>query len=115
VADCRVNLGVHWGANLYIGQIVTGGRLEVTALGDEVNECARIEHVATGGQTLVTKTVLERLDAGAAKELEIDPMTLTYRVLADLADVDRKALRDAGSLAVVDLAGLGDRGADSRP
>ncbi len=115
VADCRVNLGVHWGANLYIGQIVTGGRLEVTALGDEVNECARVEHVATGGQTLVTKTVLERLDAGAAKELEIDPMTLTYRVLADLADVDRKALRDAGSLAVVDLAGLGDRGADSRP
>ncbi len=105
--DCRVNLGVHWGANLYIGQIVTGGRLEVTALGDEVNECARIEHVATGGQTLVSKMVLERLDPDAARDLGIDPMTLTYRVLADLADADRKALRDAGSLAVVDLAGLG--------
>ncbi|HEY2224324.1 adenylate/guanylate cyclase domain-containing protein [Actinomycetospora sp.] len=104
VADCRVNLGVHWGANLYIGQVVTGGRLEVTALGDEVNECARIEQVATGGQTLVSKTVVERLDAGAAGELGIDPMTLTYRVLADLAGADRKALRDAGSLAVVDLA-----------
>ncbi len=113
VADCRVNLGVHWGANLYIGQIVTGGRLEVTALGDEVNECARIEHVATGGQTLVTKTVLERLDTDAAHDLGIEPMTLTYRVLADLADTDRKALRDAGSLAVVDLAGLGASEADS--
>jgi class 3 adenylate cyclase len=106
-ADCRVNLGVHWGANLYIGQIVTGGRLEVTALGDEVNECARLEHVATGGQTLVSKTVLERLDADAARHLGIDPMTLTYRVLADLAGTDTKALRDAGSLAVVDLAALG--------
>ena len=31
-------------------------------------------------------------------------MTLTYRVLADLPDADRKAVRDAGSLAVVDLA-----------
>jgi class 3 adenylate cyclase len=103
-ADCRVNLGVHWGANLYIGQIVTGGRLEVTALGDEVNECARIEHVASGGQTLVSKTALERLDAEAARELGIDPMALTYRVLADLAETDRKALRDAGPLAVVDLA-----------
>jgi class 3 adenylate cyclase len=120
VADCRVNLGVHWGANLYIGQIVTGGRLEVTALGDEVNECARIEHVATGGQTLVSKTVLERLDGDAARALGIDPMGLTYRVLADLADTDRKALRDAGTLAVVDLARVGDAagddgGADSAP
>jgi hypothetical protein len=42
-------------------------------------------------------------------------MTLTYRVLADLADTDRKALRDAGSLAVVDLAGLGAPAADSAP
>ncbi|MCD2196595.1 adenylate/guanylate cyclase domain-containing protein [Actinomycetospora endophytica] len=108
-ADCRVNLGVHWGANLYIGQIVTGGRLEVTALGDEVNECARIEQVATGGQTLVSKTALERLEAGAADRLGIDPMTLTYRMLADLTEIDRKALRDAGSLAVVDLAALTDR------
>jgi class 3 adenylate cyclase len=113
--DCRVNLGVHWGANLYIGQIVTGGRLEVTALGDEVNECARIEHVASGGQTLVSKTVLERLDADAARDLGIDPMALTYRVLADLTDTDTKALRDAGSLAVVDLAALRTERADSSP
>jgi hypothetical protein len=26
-----------------MGQVVTDGRLEVTALGDEVNECARME------------------------------------------------------------------------
>jgi class 3 adenylate cyclase len=40
--DCRLNVAVHWGPSLYMGQLVTGGRLEVTALGDEVNECARI-------------------------------------------------------------------------
>ena len=101
---CRVNIGVHWGPNLYIGQIVTGGRLEVTALGDEVTECARIEHVASGGQTLVSKTLVERLDPEAAQGLGVDPMTLTYTPLADLASDDRKALRDAGALAVVDLA-----------
>ncbi|MCD2188315.1 adenylate/guanylate cyclase domain-containing protein [Actinomycetospora soli] len=106
VDDCRVNVGLHWGADLYIGQIVTGGRLEVTALGDEVNECARVEQVATGGQTLVSKTLVERLDLDDAAALGIDPLRLTYRPLAELAGDDRKALRDAGTLAVVDLTGV---------
>lgn len=104
--DCRVNVGVHWGADLYIGQIVTGGRLEVTALGDEVNECARVEQVAAGGQTLVSKTLVERLDTDDAAALGLDPRRLTYRPLAELAgDDDPKAVRDAGTLAVVDLTG----------
>ena len=47
--DVRVNVGIHWGATLMVGQVATGGRLEVTALGDEMNEAARIESVATGG------------------------------------------------------------------
>ena len=47
-AACRLNVGVHWGASLFIGQLTTSGRLEVTALGDEVNECARIEQSARG-------------------------------------------------------------------
>ncbi len=41
--EVRMNVGVHWGGALYLGQVVTGGRLEVTALGDEVNETARIQ------------------------------------------------------------------------
>src|SRR4051812_13492483 len=41
--DVLTNVGMHWGSGLYVGQVVTGGRLEVTALGDEVNEAARIE------------------------------------------------------------------------
>jgi class 3 adenylate cyclase len=105
--DCRVNVGLHWGADLYIGQIVTGGRLEVTALGDGVNECARVEQVAAGGQTLVSKTLVERLDPDDAAALGIDPLRLVYRTLAELAgDGDPKAVRDAGTLAVVDLTGV---------
>ncbi|GLZ44301.1 hypothetical protein Acsp06_04860 [Actinomycetospora sp. NBRC 106375] len=115
VADCRMNIGAHWGADLFIGQIVTGGRLEVTALGDEVNECARVEQVATGGQRLITKTLVERLDDGAAADLGLRPRGMTYRMLADLsrdgaaaagttgAKAGLKAERDAGSLAVHDL------------
>src|SRR2546423_1940034 len=32
----RFNVGMHWGPSLYLGQLVPGGRLDVTALGDEV-------------------------------------------------------------------------------
>lgn len=105
--DCRMNVGAHWGSDLFIGQIVTGGRLEVTALGDEVNECARVEQVATGGQRLVTKNLVERLDEQAATELGLRPRALTYRMLAELTRdggaAGGKAERDAGSLAVHDL------------
>ncbi len=48
--------GLHWGSRLYVGQITTGGRSEVNALGDEVNETARIEACATGGRALASKT-----------------------------------------------------------
>jgi class 3 adenylate cyclase len=47
--DLIMRFGLHWGATLYVGQIATSGRTEVTALGDEVNEGARIEACATGG------------------------------------------------------------------
>ncbi|MDD7937204.1 adenylate/guanylate cyclase domain-containing protein [Actinomycetospora lutea] len=107
VQDCRMNVGAHWGSDLFIGQIVTGGRLEVTALGDEVNECARVEQVATGGQRLVTKNLVERLDEDTAAELGLRPRGMTYRVLAELTRdggaAGGKAERDAGSLAVHDL------------
>ena len=37
-ADLVMRFGLHWGATLYVGQITTSGRAEITALGDEVNE-----------------------------------------------------------------------------
>ena len=46
-AELSLRFGLHWGATLYMGRILTEGRSEVTALGDEMNEAARIEATYT--------------------------------------------------------------------
>jgi class 3 adenylate cyclase len=101
--ECRLNVAVHWSGGLYIGQIVTGGRLEITALGDEVNECARIEQSARDGAILASKGVIERLTSEDAIAVGIDAPHVTYRALAELEGVDEKARRDAGIVAVARL------------
>ncbi len=98
--DVRVNVGVHWGATLTVGQVATTGRLEVTALGDQMNECARIEAAASRGTILASKELIERLDPEDALEVHIDPDAVAYTALGDLAGVSDKALRDAGSIPV---------------
>lgn len=102
--EITVRAGLHWGATLYIGSIITSGRSEVTALGDEVNEAARIEACASGGRALASKALLERLDIDDAVALDIDPNHVTYTQLADLDTATEKARRDAPALAVCDLA-----------
>jgi class 3 adenylate cyclase len=99
--ELMVNAGAHWGGALYLGQIVTGGRLEITALGDEVNECARIQQTARNGSLLASKPLVERLDADDAAALGLEPMTLTYRTVGELPGVTHKAVRDAGGVPVV--------------
>jgi class 3 adenylate cyclase len=100
--DVRVKVGVHWGATLMVGQVSTRGRLEVTALGDEMNEAARIESAARGGVVLAAKDAIERLNMQDAHALAVDPDTLTYRTVAELT-TNEKAVRDAGSIAVAEL------------
>jgi class 3 adenylate cyclase len=102
--ELSVNVGLHWGGMLYMGQIVTRGRLEVTALGDEVNECARIEQVARDGALLASKDLLERLDPEDAAAVGVDVTGVIYTSLAELAGDQEKAVRDAGQLAVTTLA-----------
>ena len=99
-----VRAGLHWGATLYIGSIVTSGRSEVTALGDEVNEAARIEACASGGRALASKALLERLTDDDAAALDINPNTVSYTQLADLDTATEKARRDAPAIAVCDIA-----------
>jgi class 3 adenylate cyclase len=99
-----VRAGLHWGATLYIGSIVTSGRSEVTALGDEVNEAARIEACASGGRALASKALLERLNADDAAALDLDPNHVSYTQLADLDTATDKARRDAPAIAVSDIA-----------
>jgi class 3 adenylate cyclase len=101
--DLVMRFGLHWGATLYVGQIATSGRTEVTALGDEVNEGARIEACATGGRALASKALLERLDAEAAAALQLDPDHITYTPLGDLATATEKARRDAPAISVCEV------------
>lgn len=98
--DLVTRFGLHWGSTLFIGNISTAARSEVTALGDEVNEAARIEACATGGRILASKPLIERLGGDDAAALDIDPDHVTYTQLADLDTATEKARRDAPSIAV---------------
>jgi class 3 adenylate cyclase len=102
--EITVRAGLHWGATLYMGSIITAGRTEVTALGDEVNEGARIEACASGGRILASKSLVERLDAGDAAALRIEPNRVSYIQLGDLDTATEKARRDAPAVPVCDLA-----------
>lgn len=99
----RVNIGLHWGASVYMGQIATGGRLEVTALGDEVNEAARLQQAASEGSILATKALLEQLNRGDAEALGIDTGAITYELAGELEGVGRKVARDLANLPVTSL------------
>lgn len=101
--DLVMRFGLHWGATLYVGQIATSGRAEVTALGDEVNQGARIEACATGGRALASKELLERLEPEDAATLQLDPDRVTYTPLADLPTATEKARRDAPAIAVCEV------------
>lgn len=95
-----LNIGLHWGATLMVGQVATSGRLEVTALGDQMNEGARIESAAKGGKILASKDLIERLDVSDAKTTGVDPGAIAYTALSDLDGATDKAIRDAGAIAV---------------
>lgn len=94
----KLNVGVHWGATLTVGQVATSGRLEVTALGDQMNEGARIEAAAREGAILASKDLIERLDAADAQATGIDPGAISYTLLGEVEGASDKAIRDAGAI-----------------
>jgi class 3 adenylate cyclase len=101
--ELSLRFGLHWGATLYVGSITTPGRSEVTALGDEVNEGARIEACATDGRILASKDLVERLNVADGEALEIDPARITYTPLHELPGATDKARRDAPAIPVCEL------------
>jgi len=101
--DAVLRFGLHWGSTPYVGWITTTGRSEVTALGDEVNETARIEACASGGRMLASKNLVERLEAVDSAAIGVDADGLTYRPLAELPTATEKARRDAPAIAVCEL------------
>jgi class 3 adenylate cyclase len=101
--DVVLRFGLHWGSNLYVGNISTAGRSEVNALGDQVNEAARIEACAGGGLALASKDLIERLEPDAAAAVGLDPDRITYAALGDLATATEKVRRDAPAIAVCEI------------
>lgn len=99
-SSCQMRVGLHWGGSLYIGQLVPGGRLDVTALGDAVNECARIQECADPHETLVSKELVERLTDEDKAALGIDAEKVRYRPVAQLPTVTEKAAAAAGAIPV---------------
>jgi class 3 adenylate cyclase len=91
------------GSTLHVGHVVTAARAEVNALGDEMNEAARIETCATGGRALASKALVERLEPPDARALDLDPARIGYTALAELPTATEKARRDAGAIAVCEL------------
>lgn len=102
-SELVLRFGLHWGSSIYVGAITTEGRFEVTAMGDEVNEAARIEACATGGLTLASKGLLERLDSEDARALGLDLQRMHYTALADLSTATEKARRDAPAVSVCNI------------
>jgi class 3 adenylate cyclase len=101
--DVGIRFGLHWGSTLYVGAINTQGRFEVTAMGDQVNEAARIEACASGGRTLASKDLVERLSGEDADALGLEVGRLHYVALGELSTATDKARRDAPVLAVCDV------------
>lgn len=103
-AGLGMNIGLHWGASLFVGQLVPGGRLDITALGDSVNECARIQEAAKGGELLASKHFLEHLAGSTLPDATLDLDTVTYTAIAEIDGVSEKATRDAGSIPVTRIS-----------
>jgi class 3 adenylate cyclase len=99
----RIRFGLHWGGTLYVGNIVTTGRTEVNALGDEVNETARIEACASGGRMLASKALIERLEPEAALALGILLDRVSYMPLRELPTATEKARVDAPTISVCEV------------
>jgi class 3 adenylate cyclase len=102
-SELSLRFGLHWGATLYMGRVVTAGRSEITALGDEMNEAARIEACATSGRILASKALIERLDPADTDDLGLDSRRIAYTQLAELVTATEKARRDAPSISVCEI------------
>ena len=105
-SSCLMQVGIHWGSSLYMGQLVPGGRLDVTALGDPVNECARIQEAAAPNGTLSSKELIERLSDEDAAELGLSPEKIRYTTVASLPSASEKAIAGAGRIPVFALDSL---------
>ena len=99
-----MNIGFDWGASLYMGQLVPGGRLDVPAR--RFGERMRPDRRGRGGgdRFLASKQLIEQLSESHATQLGIDLDHLLYKPISEMDNVSEKAIRDAGLIPVTKLA-----------
>jgi hypothetical protein len=68
-------------------------RSEVTALGEEVNEAARIEACASGGRALASKALIERLSRAHANALDLERVIYNHSTNWPLPPITRGVMR----------------------
>lgn len=105
VERVRIKVGAHWGVAVYVGQVSRGGRLEVTALGEEVNEAARIQEAARGGEVLLSRSLVNQLTLDDARQLGLGPSGDSYELIEDRGRTTPKVRRDVGKIPVIDVGG----------
>jgi class 3 adenylate cyclase len=75
------NVSLHWADAVYLGQVNTKSRQEITALGARLDECAWIQQYARGGEILASRALVDQLSAHDATRLALRPEHLVFREL----------------------------------
>jgi len=99
-----VRMGLHWGEAVYVGQVLTAGRLEVIAVGSEMDEAAQIERCAASGQILASKDLLDRLARSDVARLRLPLRELRFRSLGELLPGTGDARAELGHVVVSDVS-----------
>lgn len=91
--DCEMSIALHWGTHVYVGQLAAGPP-NVAALGDDVNEAARLHEIAGANEMIASKQILEQLSDDDAARLGLDIDRMTYTFVPDLPAAPKRSIRE---------------------
>jgi hypothetical protein len=97
------NVALHWADAIYLGQVTTRSRLEITALGRELDECAWIQQWARGGEVLASNGLIEQLSARHAMRLGLRRERLVFRALDTPPPAAMASGEDGSVISVTDI------------
>lgn len=98
-----MRIALHWGTNVYVGQLTAGRYLDIAAVGDKVDEATRLHEVAGPHKTIASKQLLEQLSAQDAARLALDIDRMTYTFVTDLPAAPEDSIPEAVRVPVARL------------
>lgn len=100
------NVALHWADAIYLGQVTTRGRVEITALGPELDECAWIQHSARGGEVLASSELIGQLSVRHATRLGLRRERLEFRALGSPPSSAMSSGEGGSAVSVADIGKL---------